>query len=92
MKQYEVYRNIRKRAMIMGLSITLFALLMVSVIGSLLIIIFSFHFGVIVGLLLFNALLYGVLVQWARGPIEFRVVQAFPKTISLKQLNPIDYV
>ena len=43
--------------MIMGLSISLFALMMVAVIGSLLIIIFSFHFGVIVCLLLFNALL-----------------------------------
>ncbi|WP_418498491.1 hypothetical protein [Flagellimonas sp.] len=92
MKQFEVYRNIRKRAMIMGLSISLFALMMVSVICSLLIIIFSFHFGVIVGLLLFNALLYGALLQWVKKPFQWRVVQTFPKTISLKQLNPIDYV
>ncbi|WP_036379012.1 hypothetical protein [Muricauda sp. MAR_2010_75] len=92
MKRFEVYRNIRKRAMIMGLSISLFALMMVSIIGSLLIIIFSFQFGVIVGLLLFNALLYGALLQWVKQPFQWRVVQTFPKNISLKQLNPIDYV
>ncbi|SDQ89372.1 hypothetical protein [Flagellimonas zhangzhouensis] len=92
MKQFEVYRNIRKRAMIMGLSISLFALMMVSIICSLLIIIFSFHFGVIVGLLLFNALLYGALLQWVKKPFQWKVVQTFHKTISLKQLNLLDYV
>lgn len=73
--------------MIMRLSISLFALMMVSIIGSLLIIIFSFHFGVIVGLLLFNALFYVALVRWVRKPFQFTVVQTFPKIISLKQLN-----
>ncbi len=76
----------------MGLSISLFALMMVSIICSLLIIIFSFHFGVIVGLLLFNALLYGALLQWVKKPIQLKVVKTFPKTISLKQLNLLDYV
>ena len=78
--------------MIMGLSIPLFALMMVSIICSLLIIIFSFHFGVIVGLLLFNVLLFGALLQWVMKPFQLKVVQTFPKTISLKQLNPFDYV
>jgi uncharacterized protein (DUF58 family) len=87
MKQFEVYRNIRKRAMIMGLTISLFALMMVSIICSLLTIIFSFHFGVIVGLLLFNALLYGALLQWVKKPFPLKIVQTFPKIISLKQLN-----
>ena len=91
MKQFEVYRNIRKQAMVMGLSISLFGLMMVSVIGSFLIIIFSFHFSVIVGLLLFNALLYGALLQWVKKPFQFKMAQTFPKTISLKQLNPIEY-
>ena len=88
MKQFEVYRNIRKQAMVMGLSISLFALMMVSVIGSLLIVIFSFNFSVIVGLLCFNALLYGALVQWVKKPFHFKVRETFPKAISLKQLNP----
>ena len=73
MKKYEVYRNIRKQALLMGLPISLFALLMVSVIGSLLIIIFSFSLGVIVALLLFNALIYGALAQWVTNPQLFSV-------------------
>lgn len=76
----------------MGLTISFFALMMVSVICSLLIIIFSFHFGVIVSLLLFNALLYGALLRWVKKPFQLKVVQTCPKTISLKQLNPFDYV
>ncbi|MEC7769793.1 MAG: hypothetical protein VX798_01330 [Bacteroidota bacterium] len=92
MKTYRTYRNIRKRAMIMGLPISLFALQMVSVIGSLLIIIFSFHFGVIVGLLLFNALLYGALGRWVKKPIPIKVKNTFPSTISNKRLSPLSHV
>jgi len=87
MKQYELYGNIRMRAMIMGLPVSLFGLMMVSVIGSLLVIIFSFSFGVIVGLLLFNALFYGALCQWVIRPVHLRMEPTFPHTISLKKLN-----
>ena len=92
MKTYRTYRNIRKQAMIMGLPISLFALQMVSVIGSLLIIIFSFHFSVIVGLLLFNALLYGALGRWVKKPIPIKVKNTFPSTISNKRLSPLSHV
>jgi len=44
MKKFEVYKNIRKRAVIFGLPISLFALMMVSILVSLLVIIFSFSF------------------------------------------------
>jgi len=91
MKKYDVYRNIRKRAMIMGLPITLFALMMVSVIGSLLIIIFSFSLGVIVALLLFNALLFGALTQWVKNTQLLSVQKVFPRTISNKKLSPFSY-
>ncbi|WP_127025008.1 hypothetical protein [Flagellimonas beolgyonensis] len=91
MKEYPTYRNIRKRAMIMGLPISLFALQMVSVIGSLLIIIFSFQFGVIVGLLLFNALFYGALGRWVKRPFTFQVQNNFPSTISNKRLSPLSH-
>ena len=91
MKKYEVYRNIRQRAMIMGLPITLFALMMVSVIGSLLIIIFSFSLGVIVALLLFNALLFGALTQWVKNTQLLSVQKVFPRTISNKKLSPFSY-
>jgi len=78
MKRYTVYKNIRRQALIMGLPISLFALMMVSVICSLLIVIFSFHFGVIVGLLLFNALLYGALGRWVRRPFSIATGSVFP--------------
>jgi len=91
MKKYEVYRNIRKRAMIMGLPISLFALMMVSVISSLLIIIFSFSLGVIIALLLFNALLFGALAQWAKNPQLLSIQKIFPQTISNKKLSPFIY-
>ena len=77
--------------MIMGLSISLFALMMVAVIGSLLIIIFSFHFGVIVCLLLFNALLYGALGRWVNNPGRYNIQKVFPRTISNKKLSPLYY-
>ena len=91
MKTYPIYKNIRKRAMILGLPITLFALQMVSIIGSLLIIIFSFHLGVIVGLLLFNVLLYGALGQWVKRPMYSFGPSQFPKTISNKNLSQLGH-
>lgn len=75
----------------MGLPLALFALVMVSVTGSLLIIIFSFHFGVIVALLSFNALLFGALAQWAKKPQLPNIQSTFPKTISNKRLSPLSY-
>ncbi len=48
MKTFIPYKNIRKRAMILGLPLALFALQMISVIASLLLIIFSFSLGMIV--------------------------------------------
>ena len=75
----------------MGLPITLFALMMVSVIGSLLIIIFSFSLGVIVALLLFNALLFGALTQWVKNTQLLSVQKVFPRTISNKKLSPFSY-
>lgn len=92
MKKYTTYRHIRKRAMIMGLPVSLFALMMVSIIGSLLVIIFSFHFGVIVGLLLCNALLYGALCQWVKKPFPIKAWTIFPKSISNKPISPISHV
>ena len=92
MKRYNTYRNIRKQAMIMGLPISLFALQMVSVIGSLLVIIFSFHLGVMVGLLLFNALLYGALGRWVKKPFPIKVQRTFPQAICNKRQSPLTHV
>lgn len=91
MKRYEVYKNIRKRAVIFGLPISLFALMMVSVIASLLIIIFSFSFVMIIGILIFNATLYVALSRLTHNPQLFQMAKAFPRIISNKKTSSFDY-
>jgi hypothetical protein len=91
MKRYEVYKNIRKRAVIFGLPISLFALMMVSVLASLLIIIFSFSFVMIIGILIFNAALYVALTRITHNPQLFQMAKAFPQIISNKRHSGFDY-
>ncbi|WP_026754842.1 hypothetical protein [Sediminibacter sp. Hel_I_10] len=91
MKRFEVYKNIRKRAVIFGLPISLFALMMVSILASLLIIIFSFSFGIIIGVLVFNASLYVALTRIAHNPQLFQMAKAFPQIISNKRNSGFDY-
>ncbi|MBA6153083.1 hypothetical protein [Gelidibacter maritimus] len=91
MKKFEIYKNIRKRAVIFGLPISLFALMMVSIIASLLIIIFSFSFMLIIGILIFNATLYVALSKLTHNPQLFQIVKAFPRIISNKKNSGFDY-
>ena len=91
MKKYEVYKNIRKRAVIFGLPISLFALMMVSILVSLLIIIFSFSFVMIIGILIFNAALYVALTRITNDPQLFQMAKAFPQIISNKRNSGFDY-
>tara|TARA_R110002049_G_scaffold133066_1_gene292480 strand:+ start:10626 stop:10910 length:285 start_codon:yes stop_codon:yes gene_type:complete len=91
MKQFEVYKNIRKRAVIMGLPISLFALMMTSVIGSLLFIIFSFSFTVIVSVLALNAVLYISLTHITKNPALLHIKKVFPHTISNKKQSHLRY-
>jgi hypothetical protein len=91
MKKFEVYKNIRKRAIIFGLPISLFALMMVSILASLLVIIFSLSFGVIVGILIFNTALYVALTHLTNKPHFFQMANAFPKIISNKKNSGFDY-
>ena len=91
MKRFEPYKNIRKKAVIFGLPISLFALMMMSVLGSLMVIIFSFSFGMIVGVLIFNAALYVVLTRITNNPQLFQMANAFPKIISNKRNSSFDY-
>ena len=88
MKRFEVYKNIRKRAVIMGLPISLFALMMTVVIGSLLFIIFSFSFTVIISVFLLNGALYIVLTHITKNPALMHIKKVFPQTISNKKDNP----
>jgi len=91
MKRFEVYKNIRKRAVIFGLSISLFALMMVSILASLLIITFSFSFGIIIGVLVLNASLFVVLTRITHSPQIFQVANVFPKIMSNKKTSGFDY-
>jgi Flp pilus assembly protein TadB len=91
MKTFEIYKNIRKQAVIFGLSISLFALMMVATIASLLVIIFSFSFGVIIGVFIINAALYIVLTRINNNPQIFQMEKAFPEIISNKRNSGFDY-
>ncbi|MBA6153832.1 hypothetical protein [Gelidibacter maritimus] len=91
MKTFEVYRNIRKQAVIFGLPISLFALMMVAILASLLVIIFSFSFGIIIGVLIFNAALYVALIRITNHPQLFQITKVFPKIISNKKNIGFNY-
>lgn len=92
MRTYQIYKNIRKGALIWGLPISLFALLMASVICSLLIIIFSFSLLLIFGLLLWNGGLYLVLARWQKSSNLIQIGTVFPKNINNKKENILRYV
>ena len=82
MKSYFVYRNIRKQALIFGLPLTLFAIQMVSVITSLLMIIFSFRVLLIFLILFWNLGLYFVLLRYQNSLFQIGAGKIFPGLIS----------
>ena len=91
MKRFEIYRNIRKKALIWGLPISLFALMMVAVITSLLVIIFSFSFAIVISVFVFNAGLYIVLTRITNIPRYLEFTSVFPKNISNKKSSLFNY-
>ncbi|MCM4168421.1 hypothetical protein DHD08_12090 [Arenibacter sp. H213] len=91
MKKFEVYRNIRKRAMIFGLPISLFALQILSIVGSLMVIIFSFSLSISIIVFVFNTLLYVFLTRITIKPIPFLLFGTFPKIISNKKSTSLNY-
>lgn len=91
MKRFEVYRNIRKKAIIFGLPLALFALMMTSIVGSLLVIIFSFNFYVIITMFLLNAVLYISLTRFSANPQHFQFSKVFPQIISSKKSSLLHY-
>ncbi|AZQ59876.1 hypothetical protein EJ994_14120 [Maribacter sp. MJ134] len=92
MKTYEVYRNIRKGALIWGLPISLFALLIVSVVASLLVIIFSFSLMIVLSLFIWNACLFIGLNKMSSSTRLLNVRRVFPKSISNKKDNILNHV
>lgn len=91
MKQFEIYRNIRKKAKIYGLPIGLFALMMLSVIASLLVMIFSFSLGVIVFAFIFNLGLFFFLTRISADPNLLNFQKVFPGMISNKKNSGLRY-
>jgi hypothetical protein len=75
----------------MGLPISLFALMVTAIIGSLLFIIFSFSFMVIIGVFIFNATLYIALTHVTNNPSLWQLNKVFPETISNKRQNQLEY-
>lgn len=91
MKKFKIYRNIRKRALIFGLPLALLALQMLGVIGSLLVIIFSFSFLLVIGAIVVNALLYAFLIKMTNKPQLLGFSKVFPQAISNKKTSPLHY-
>lgn len=91
MKRFEVYKNIRKQAVIFGLPISFFAILMICIVASLLVIIFSFSFGIIIGILIFNSALYIALTRITNNTQLFQMSKVFPKIISNKRNSGFEY-
>jgi hypothetical protein len=75
----------------MGLPISLFALMMLAVIGSLLFIIFSFSFYGIVGVFIVNVMLYMTLTNLTDNPALLHFKKVFPQRISNKKGSQISY-
>jgi hypothetical protein len=82
MKRYEIYRNIRKRALLFGLPVSHFALMMV---------IFSFSIVTVVAGPIVNVAAYLVLLRIAHRPIHLWSDRAFPEHISNKRSTELAY-
>ena len=91
MKQFKPYRDIRKKAIIFGLPLNLFALQMLSVIGSLMVIIFSFGMLTILTAIAWNCLLFIGLNRFSKQPHLGFLKKSFPKRISNKRQSTLDY-
>jgi len=75
----------------MGLPLMMFALQMTSIIGSLLIIIFSFSLGAIISAIIFNILLFVSFSFCHNNPTVFHLKKVFPHTINNKRASHLNY-
>lgn len=91
MKHYEIYKHIRKRALIWGLPLSLFALQMLAILASLLVMIFSFSVLSLLGTLIFNTATYIVFTKITSQPHLLYFQKVFPKCISNKHISPLQY-
>ena len=91
MKEFENYRNIRRRALIYGLPLLSFAFQMIAVVASLLVIIFSFSLMAIISAVVINLVLYIFLLKINANPELLNFKRVFPKTISNKPISGFRY-
>ena len=89
MKRYTIHRNIRKRALIFGMPVSSFAILMSSIIVSLLAIIFSFSVGLILVIVIWNSGLYSLLLRLPQ--LKLPSFSSTPKVLSNKQIGLSQY-
>ncbi|WP_136468535.1 hypothetical protein [Flagellimonas onchidii] len=92
MRKYMIYKDICKGARIWGLPISLFALLMLSILASLLIIIFSFSLMVIILAMGWNLCWYAVLTKMSYNRNLLHLNKVFPDCVSNKQDNLLNHV
>ncbi len=91
MKKYCTYRDIRKRALVMGLPLSSLAIMMISIVGSLLFIIFSFSLIAVLSAFAINASLFMGLSYMVSNPGLFIFSNPFPKIITNKKDNLLHY-
>jgi tellurite resistance protein TehA-like permease len=91
MRTFLIYRNIRKRALIFGLPVSLFALQMAAVIGSLLMVIFSFSLLLVMAAIAINLMLYVLLLKLTHQPQILHIQKVFPTAISNKKTTVLHY-
>jgi hypothetical protein len=91
MRTFQIYRNIRKRALIFGLPVSLFALQMAAVIGSLLMVIFSFSLLLVMAAIAINLMLYIMLLKLTHQPHILHIQKVFPTAISNKKTTVLHY-
>jgi len=77
--------------MIFGLPVSLFALMMMAILGSLMVIIFSFSLAMVLLVFLLNTGLYFGLLRITTNPNLLQVSKVFPKVISAKRSSLLGY-
>lgn len=75
----------------MGLPLSFFAVQMTAVIGSLLVVIFSFSLWMILGVVALNVKLFAGLSLITRHPKLLHFKKVFPDTIRLKKTSGLHY-
>lgn len=91
MKSYEVYKNIRKGALIAGLPLSMFGVVMAFIILSLMMLIFGFSLIILLALIIANGVVYVICIQLVNNPNITNFQKIFPRLISNKKTNDLDY-